>query len=156
LPVGPEFQDPPEEVNQEPYFVPPPGGPDGYPFYEQPVTLSGTREFEAVVGDANRTDTLTVRWIANYPPLSSATVPLVDKEMSGDRSKDLTWTFKLTVNCTMFMQGADPNLVVIVSDRGFIAPSDDPASRSQIPYNYDMNGRVVATMTGWRIAGCLQ
>ena len=158
MPVGPEFQDPPEETDQVPYFVAPPGGPDGPPFYQQVVTLSGIQQqqFVAVAGDANTDQTLTVRWIANYPPISSATTPLsTGDDKSGQRTaKDPTWSFKLNVTCSMFMQGADPNLVVIVSDHGFIDPSVDPYSRSQEPYNYDENGDFVATMMGWRITGC--
>jgi hypothetical protein len=155
LPVGPEFQDPTEEDNQVPYFLPPPGGPDGPPFYQQTVTLSGTQTFVAKVGDANTDQTLQVRWIANYPPISSATMPISTPDKSGQRTlEDPTWSFKLNVNCSMFMQGADPNLVVIVSDHGFIDPSIDPYSRSQEPYNYDEKGNFIATMTGWRITGC--
>jgi|GEM_PF-1508592 len=162
LPVGPEFQDPPEEDNQAPYFLPPPGS---MPFYEQAVTVSGMRQFEAVVGDTNRSDTLQVRWVANYPPISAATMVLPSdmSDKSGDRGKAGTWDFTVTVGCEMFMQGADNNLVVILSDRGFISPdaADAPTyvSRSQEPYNWDAppppdSPQFVPTMTGWRIAGC--
>lgn len=136
------------------------------PFYEQAVTLSGTQTFEALVGDANADDTLQIRWVANYPPISAATVvlPSDGSDKSGDRGKAGTWPFKITVSCDKFMQGgADHDLVAIVSDRGFISPdaADAPTyvSHSQVPYNFDDQQpmpQIIATMTGWRIAGCPQ
>lgn len=165
MPVGPEFQDPPApapEINQAPYFVAPQGGFSAYPFYEQTVTLSGMKEFEAIVGDANLGDTLSARWVANYPPFSGASTLLTTLK-SGERSTDPTWPFKFTVDCSMFMQGgADHNLVVIVSDRGFSDPGVDPAGHSQEPFNWTEapqnpssgQSQLIATMIGWRITGC--
>ncbi len=157
MPVGPEFQDQPlpaVPVNQVPFFVAPAGGPNGSPFYETTVTISGTQDFYAVVGDSNLNDTLTVRWVANYPPYSTATT-LLATPTSGDRSSTSPFaSFNLTVNCSMFVQGADHDLVVILSDR----PFEDFVSFSQLPWNYyvDDTGtpQLAATMTGWRIAGC--
>lgn len=165
MPVGPEFQDPPApatEPNQAPYFLAPQGGTSAYPFYEQTFTLSGMKEFEAVVRDTNEGDTLTLRWVADYPPFSGAST-LLSQAKSGDRGAELTWAFKFTVDCSMFMQvgGSDHNLTVIVSDTGFSDPGTDPAGHSQEPFNWtdpmqDPQGqsRLIATMTGWRITGC--
>jgi hypothetical protein len=153
LPVGPEFQDPPRDINQSPYFIAPPGGLNGFPFYEQTVTLSGMGQmFEAVVGDPNRDDTLSVRWVANYPPLSGATTSLMNQDV--DRGSDGTGNSRFTVTCDMFMQGADRNLVVIVSDRGFHDLATEPAAHSNGPFNWNADGALIATMTGWRITGC--
>lgn len=135
--------------------------PMGLPFYEQTVTLTAPQQFEALVADANQGDTLSIRWVANYPPISNATVLLFNMD-SGDRGPDLTATFKLSmVDCGMFMHGADPNLVVIVSDRGFLDASVDPAGHSSVPYNWtdpaktpDHQSHLISTMTGWKIAGC--
>jgi len=137
------------------------------PFYEQAVTVSGKdgQKFVAKVADANLDDTLQVRWVANYPPINAATTVLAPDTpgTSGARGKDGTWQSVITVSCGDFMQGADHNLVVIVSDRGFISPdaADAPVYviRSQEPYNFDnqplpTGPQFVATMIGWRIAGC--
>ena len=159
MPVGPEFQDPPTPENQKPYFVAP-LAPDGPPFYEQTVTLSGMRRFVAIVGDANLTDTLTVRWVANYPPVSAATHLIIDDTV--DRGGNLQGSSMQTVSCDDFMGGADHNLVVIVSDQGFLDPktfSQNPSTfQNQVPYNFDNEQppQLIASMTGWRIAGCTQ
>ena len=158
LPVGPEFQDPPEEDNQVPYFVAPPGGVDGPPFYEQTVTISGTQMFVVKVADANLGDDLTVRWLANYPPGTKAT-KLLD-ELSVDRNGMLTGTSTKYFNCADFAGGADQDLVVILSDNGFAQSADvaiNPMTAlNQAPYNFDSSLVFVPTMIGWRIAGCQQ
>lgn len=152
MPVGPEFQDPPSEVQQMPYFVPPPGG-FKFPFYEQTVTLSGTPQvFEVIVNDPNKGDTLSVHWVANYPPNSPATVPFSIDTV--DRGSDGSGMSMRTITCDMIMQGADHNLVAILSDSGFLDPSSGNAAFSNIPYNFNTAGGIIATMVGWRIAGC--
>jgi len=159
LPVGPEFQDPPAEIQQPPYFLSPPGGTDGSPFYEQTVTLSGTtpQQFVAVVADANLNDTLTVRWVANYPPATKASHLIADVNVV--RGGNPSGNSMQSLACDAFAGGADPNLVVIVSDQGFVPEKDiaqNPVTaRSQTPFNFDSMVRPVSTMTGWRIAGCL-
>lgn len=153
MPVGPEFQDPPPDINQLPYFVAP---QVKYPFYEQTVTVSGmSQDFQAVFSDPNKDDTLRVRWIANYPPNTSATVVLMP-DTPVDRMPDGTASSKLTITCDMIPQGADHNLVVIISDNGFLDPGVDPAAHSNIPYNWDNEAKsqLIVTMKSWRITGC--
>jgi len=160
LPVGPEFQDPPKEIDQKPFFLSPPGGTDGPPFYEQTVTLSGTtpQMFVAVVGDVNLDDTLTVRWVANYPPATKASHLIADQKVVRGDGKSFGSVMQ-SLTCDAFSGGADPNLVVILSDKGFVPEMDIPQNPvtafSQTPFNFDANVQPVATMTGWRIAGCL-
>lgn len=159
MPVGPEFQDPPNDVNQEPYFLTPPGGTDGSPFYEQTVNVSVTPPptFVAHVADANLDDMLTVRWVANYPPGTKASRLIADETVVRGAGK-VDGTSMQMVTCDDFTSGADHNLVVIVSDNGFVPEGEisqnSVTAFSQTPYNFDKDLHPVATMTGWRIAGC--
>lgn len=163
MPVGPEFQDPPPKPNALPYFVLPQnsgqqGGPPfpGIAFPVSSISTSPTT-FTAVANDDNPNDTLTGRWVANYPPYTADSTHLLStKPGTRDPAGNLAATFTVDVTCDSFTGGADHDLTFIVSDRGFL--SDDMAAELLSPFVYNFDAetppQVVLTMTSWRIIGC--
>jgi hypothetical protein len=153
LPVGPEFQDPAPVPNQPPYFV---SGAGAVPFPQSSQAVGAIPfTFTVVAGDSNLSDTLTAKWVSNYPPYNANSRLLSTQETNGvDRATQPDVTFSWSVTCSDFPPAAENSLAVIVSDRGFLDAIPASAIDPQHPYNFDSSGHAILVMTGWRITGC--
>jgi hypothetical protein len=153
VPVGPDFQDPQAIDEQPPYLV-------QFSVAAIPgtsVTLNATKfTFSVGFGDANLNDTLTGRWMANYPPNVSMSTAQIDGDMVGvhdPKNSGGVAIFSEQLDCDDFLKAADRSLTLIVSDRGFSPPAD-PSTNAALPYNFDKNGKLALVMVGWKINGC--
>jgi hypothetical protein len=156
VPAGPDFQDPQPVDNQRPYAILVAGAP--VPESAVALTAKSDITFAISFGDANLDDTLMGRWVANYPPYSlNGTALLADRVASvRATTQGHPATFTKGFNCVSgsFMGAADPNLVFIVSDRGFRDPDMTTTPPPALPFNIDGNGNPTLVMIGWRITGC--
>jgi hypothetical protein len=146
VPVGPEFRDVPKAGNAEPYLDPLQGA---YPIgssipFNSPIQMG--------VFDPDINDTLTGRWVANYPPFTKGSSEIIPPDdVIGDRhTTNHEATFMILVTCPDFMKAADQSLTFIVSDNGFSAPDFSKV----YPYNYDSDGNPAFLMASWRVTGC--
>jgi hypothetical protein len=153
LPIGPDFQDPPPVPNYPPYFAQ--VGPNT-PLFGSTVAISDSgTTFEVIVADPNPGDTLSVRWVSDYPIYTARrTNPIQEQDMkqvADPVTPDAHFT--VTLNCVDDFAGGGDTLAVIASDRGFasdLATVQNPEWR----YNYDSNGELTLVMGSWIITGC--
>ncbi len=145
MPVGPEFRDVPKGANAEPSLDPLQGA---YPIGS---SVPFNSAIQIGVFDPDINDTLTARWVANYPPFTKGSSQIIRPDFIGDRqTTNHEATFMISVACSDFMKAADQSLTFIVSDRGFSAPDLSKV----YPYNYDSEGNPAFLMASWRVTGC--
>jgi hypothetical protein len=125
IPIAPEFEDPPAQRNFCPELV------SADPPLWSTVTAPATEDvtFTITTADPNVSDTLYVRWIADYPPYSAqVTRPIGDRELAPSpdgkpsRSPD-----SVTPNCSLHVIArglTQHKIYVAVSDRKFLDPRD--------------------------------
>lgn len=153
LPVGPDFQDPPTVPNYPPYFVA--VGPNT-PFFSSTVAISDSgTTFEVIVADPNAGDTLSVRWVSDYPIYTARrTNPIQEQDMKQVADPvTLDAHFTVTVSCVDDFAGGGDTLTVIASDRGF-ASDLATVQNPELRYNYDSDGKLTLLMGSWIVTGC--
>ncbi len=154
LPVGPEFQDPPEVYNQRPYLV------SALPFPSMVQSFSGNKTYgsQVTAHDPDVNDTLTGQWIVNYPDYINAvtTGPPMHATPTTARDPAQNFTFMLSINCMDFPPAPANSLAFIVSDRGFLDPTVADQYDSAHRYNFDNETppQKILTMIDWPIIGC--
>jgi hypothetical protein len=168
LPIGPDFRNP-RPGEDIPELLP------AFTRTNLPLEMtevidasltSPPKLFEVELQDPNPGDSITIRWVTNYPPFNTGTKSFPpDTMLPPDPMLSLDqriFRFSRTFDCTDFPMSADRNLVVIASDRGF-APPEVAAQTdidNQFNYYYDDQHKLTKTniMVGWRITvtGCQQ
>jgi len=148
VPVGPDFRDVPPGENAEPSLDPLQGA---YPIGSA-VPFGTMSPIVIGVLDPDINDTLTARWVANYPPFTKGSSEIIppDDVIGNRQTMNHEATFSIPVACSDFMKAADQSLTFIVSDRGFSAPDFSKI----YPYNYDSEGNPAFLMASWRVTGC--
>lgn len=121
LPLAPEFQDPPASENFAPHIT------DSSPPLGSLVVKTGTTApvFRVTVTDPNLGDDLFVRWVADYPRISSNT-RLLGSQMvpRSTNGQPLRQDVSVTVDCALdnLAPIAQHQVLVIVADREFPVP----------------------------------
>jgi hypothetical protein len=159
LPIGPNFHDPPAATpipELPPYFG------VTTPQLETVVNYGEMAQgafimFEVSISDPNPTDSVSVRWIANYPPNTTSESTKVIGNESMDFVGGATEVhFIKKVVCKDLPNAADRTLAIVVSDRGFASA---PSSMDPNLYSYFVDDHNVLQQTtvigSWRIIGCL-
>ena len=143
LPVAPDFHDPPPAPNYLPYFM------SGFPALEEVVTIGDTQSLMVTVADPNPDDTLSIRWVADYPPYVQATSRILQEQVGLGNPA----TFMLDTRCGAFFRAPTHRLVVLVSDRGFLPSSETPMDYNT-QFSFDSSNHPVAVIAGWSLIGC--
>ena len=156
VPIGPQFHDPPPATplpEEPPYFAPEqtvPGLGTSVPLDTNKVTY-----FNVEIHDDNATDSVSVRWMTNYPPFTSgSTGHRSDATLPGPAE---VFHFSESFNCGNFLNAADHTITILVADRPFLPPDKAPATDKENQYSYyDDNGvpKRVQTFGTWRITQC--
>ncbi|HVR63445.1 MAG TPA: hypothetical protein VMU50_16205 [Polyangia bacterium] len=124
VPVGPQFQDPPAAQNFAPTITD--SSPvDGYIVFTK-TDPNASATFRVTFSDPNLSDTLYVRWLADYPPFSansrilSSPAPLAPSQTATTPQKQET---SVTVDCNvsnLALTLTQHQIMVIIADRDFL------------------------------------
>ena len=149
LPVGPDFQDPQGKLPPQP-FKPTFTSVDP-PFWTVVgLDTAAKRYFTVGIEDINPTDKISVRWVFNYPPYVQGSTKIYLDTTTSNQPPPLV--VGLTCNDVEPYKLADRNMVIIVSENGFI---DESAAGDRMnPLSYDASGALVPLVGGWRLMGC--
>jgi hypothetical protein len=120
LPIAPEFEDPPAAQNFAPQIV------DTVPINGSPVS---TTTFRVVFTDPNIADTLWVRWIADFPPHTTNSRLLIERQFPPSQTQTgvpLPQEDEFTVGCVThsLAKTAQHQIMAIVADRQFRSPEE--------------------------------
>jgi hypothetical protein len=139
LPIGPDFQNPPQAPNYPPSF-------QLFDPYQETAVSELPQDFYVLLQDPNPLDTLHVRWAIDYPPYVQSRSRLVVDEQTLLPTALRQVTYPLA-SCDIFKQGSEHQLVVIVSDRPFteigLLPGPDRYNQTE--------GDSPAIMAGWQV-----
>jgi hypothetical protein len=119
LPLSPEFQDPPTQQNYAPDIV------SASPLQGSVVS---TLTFEITVTDPNVSDTLWIRWIGEYPPVSSDSRLLApDIAVPPFNGQAPFSSQSITIDCLSSPLAKLPQhpIMALVSDRPFLPRDSD-------------------------------
>lgn len=127
VPVAPEFE--PPEPNLSPYVVsasPPIGG------------LVGDQDLEVVLADPNPGDTLSLRWVFNYPPFSASASRVFVGELlpppeGGGQVRARVARIRPTCFRDLVPGLARHRAMLVVSDRGFAEPTSSEFPFDAVP-----------------------
>jgi hypothetical protein len=150
MPIGPEFQNPQEKLPPDPFK---PTFTSVDPPFQKAVGLDGVAPtyFAVEVRDINPTDTISVRWVLNYPTYNKTATKIVK---TAAEPADQPASFIISLNCKDVedYKFADRNLVIIVSDNGFL--DENAAGNQELRLSYDASGALIYVVGGWRLTGC--
>jgi hypothetical protein len=142
LPIGPDFQNPPQAPNYPPSF-------QLFEPYQETAVSELPQDFYVLLQDPNPLDTLHVRWAIDYPPYIQSRSRLVVDEQTLLPTALRQVTYPLE-NCDNFKPGSEHKLVVIVSDRPF---ADIGLFSDTDRYNKTVDDSP-PIMAGWPVDAC--
>jgi hypothetical protein len=130
LPIGPDFQDPIASPNYAPVFI------DSNPMFGTAATSTSQmlQSFNVRLTDPNVGDNLTVRWIVDFPPFSPNTRLQAD-EVFSHRLDGIPLDVEVPPfqpNCLQVADIPVHQIMVVVSDRGFVT-AQDPTDLTSVP-----------------------
>ena len=157
LPVGPDFHDPPDRVPLDevvPSFRMAKPQLETVVGYSQDITQP--MPFTVDIFDLNLRDSISVRWIANYPRYTSGSTKVINTTTVPPET-DGVFRFSNLLDCTAFPRAADKSLAIVVSDRDFVDDTVPTDQENRYSYYRDDDGNLKQTFVvgTWRIAGCI-